>query len=268
MRSQLHPARRHRLLRQRGSSSHCDPPRESDVHPDDIGEEDNGYNAYAALADKFVEGVDATILQSPDVKQALAMQLKDQLFRKHYPHDAIDKRGRRQMHLENIRSFRRYSKTLAVGTGTAVAFSNTVPHRFNTITNRTTKPHHRIFINFFVVDPTASLPVTTANSASPAQIRLLLRCKGVTVPHVCKRVMDFCGGYSQGDLGHRTVVRDQARAAMSAGRQHWKTNYFGNAGYFQFFPDARWNSRIDTRIGVEGRNYEHSAKSSDLPLAR
>ena len=173
----------------------------------------------------------------------------------------------RDHHLENVTSFRRYEKTLEVSDGTAVAFSNTIPHRFNTIYGG----HwgvRRLFINFFVVDPDDPLPITTANAASPVQIRSLLLRKGFLDgdADLAQLVTSFLGGYSHGDLLHRTVVRDQARAAMSEGRQHWKVQYFGNAGFLQFFPDARWNDQYwDTKsIGVKGRNYEHSAKSTEL----
>ena len=173
----------------------------------------------------------------------------------------------KNFHLENINSFRRYEKTLEVHDGTTVAFSNTIPHRFNTIYSRFGGTR-RLFINFFVVDPDDPLPITTANAASPARIRSILLQKGFLdgETDVAQLVTSFLGGYSHGDLLHRTVVRDQARAAMSAGRQHWKVQYFGNAGFLQFFPDARWNDQYwDTSsIGVKGRNYEHSAKSTDL----
>lgn len=160
-------------------------------------------------------------------------------------------------------NFRRYTKKLQVFTGTAVAFSNDIPHRFDTIKGS----QRRLFVNFFIVDPKAGLPTTTANTASYAVVRRLLLRKGLEDSNLCENVCEFCGGYSKGDLVHRTVVRDQARAAMSAGRQHWKSINYGNAGYLMFFPDSRWRSDVwDTSTigGRQGKNYEHSAKSSDL----
>lgn len=154
-------------------------------------------------------------------------------------------------HQGQVTSFNRYNKTLKVEGGTAVVFSNSIPHRFNTIYSH--DGAKRLFVNFFIVDPAAPLLTTTANTASPGQIRVVLRQHGISDPNLVKLVSDFCGGYSQGDLIHRTVLRDQARAAMSAGRQHWKTQYFGNAGTLQFFPDARWNPNFDRPFtGFEG----------------
>lgn len=34
-----------------------------------------------------------------------------------------------------------------------MVFSNTLPHRFDTLTNPTDKPLERLFMNFFIVDP-------------------------------------------------------------------------------------------------------------------
>lgn len=46
-----------------------------------------------------------------------------------------------------------------VATGTAIIFSNDLPHRFKKIINETDTKGYRLFINFFAVDPKHPLPV-------------------------------------------------------------------------------------------------------------
>ena len=166
-------------------------------------------------------------------------------------------------HMQCLGAIRRYTKTLAVRTGSAVAFANTIPHRFNTIRNDSEFVQRRLFINFFVVDPSDQLSHTTANSASSDLVRRVLLQNGITSSSLHLLVCEFCGGYTHGGFLHRKVVRDQARAAMSSGRQHWKTQYFGNAGELEFYPDARYPKNFVDKIGNYGRNYEHSASDSN-----
>jgi hypothetical protein len=46
---------------------------------------------------------------------------------------------------------------LEVKQGSAVAFSNVIPHRFRKIVNQGEEPQQRTFLNFFVVDPSRPL---------------------------------------------------------------------------------------------------------------
>jgi hypothetical protein len=144
-----------------------------------------------------------------------------------------------------------------------VAFSNTVPHRFDTICNDTNEPQKRLFINFFVVDPKRPLAQTTANNASPTQIYSILAKMNVINEDIVRTVLAFCGGYSSGSLLHRTIVRDQARSAMSSGGPHWATMHYGNAGYLEFYPDAR-NGDEARPLHYREHNYVHSASTSQL----
>ena len=230
---------------------------ERDVHPDDK-EEQVAESTVASHVADCIEPSDSKALLKRKIETALLRLKTKQLTEKNV------KRRISNHHLENLCSFRRYTKKLEVSSGTAVAFSNDIPHRFDTIHGSDWIQQRRLFINFFIVDPKAGLKTTTANSASFADISRVMHIKGIEDANLRKMVGEFCGGYSNGDWVHRKVMRDQARAAMSAGRQHWKTQYFGNAGYLQFFRDARWNSNQESHIGVQGRNYEHSVPSSGL----
>ena len=59
--------------------------------------------------------------------------------------------------------------------------------------------------------------------------------------------MAFCSGSN--DFVHCVVIRDQARAAMLAGRLHWQTQHFGKAGYVEYHPDACFLGVYAYRLG-------------------
>uniref|UniRef100_A0A7S1YNR5 DUF4246 domain-containing protein n=1 Tax=Grammatophora oceanica TaxID=210454 RepID=A0A7S1YNR5_9STRA len=61
-----------------------------------------------------------------------------------------------------------FIKDVSVQTGTAVVFNNSIPHRFRTIRNDTDQVQCRLFMNFFVVDPSKELPATTSSLAGPS----------------------------------------------------------------------------------------------------
>eukprot|EP01124_Arcella_intermedia_P036168 TRINITY_DN9417_c0_g1_i3.p1 TRINITY_DN9417_c0_g1~~TRINITY_DN9417_c0_g1_i3.p1 ORF type:complete len:434 (-),score=110.31 TRINITY_DN9417_c0_g1_i3:84-1385(-) len=51
-------------------------------------------------------------------------------------------------------------RVVDVESGSAVGFSNWIPHRCRKMVNRTAETQHRTFINFFIVDPVLPLPST------------------------------------------------------------------------------------------------------------
>ena len=62
---------------------------------------------------------------------------------------------------------------LEVKQGSAVVFSNTIPHRFRKITNSTSEEKRRTFLNFFIVDPNRPL-VSTKKIPSGSVLAILL----------------------------------------------------------------------------------------------
>eukprot|EP01062_Namystynia_karyoxenos_P073863 TRINITY_DN70687_c0_g1_i1.p1 TRINITY_DN70687_c0_g1~~TRINITY_DN70687_c0_g1_i1.p1 ORF type:complete len:599 (+),score=132.19 TRINITY_DN70687_c0_g1_i1:89-1798(+) len=95
--------------------------------------------------------------------------------------------------------------------GTAVAFSNDIPHRFTNIENATEQQVQRTFINFFVIDPAHPLPAP-------------------------KPVVGAAYEAAVADPKKRQV-RDRARAGMQASPSGWGWINYGNCGQIEFMDD-------------------------------
>jgi hypothetical protein len=150
-----------------------------------------------------------------------------------------------------------YIREVPVRTGTAIAFQNTIPHRFRTIRNDTDKPQRRLFVNFFVVNPDDPLKVTTSSVAGEHFIRRCLRRKAYlqrqsaavgSMCNIISHILGYVGGYAHPDRLHRRVLRDQARAAMSRNRGRWHTYMFGNNADLMYQNDCRIRYNGSTRL--------------------
>jgi hypothetical protein len=144
-----------------------------------------------------------------------------------------------------------YIREVPVRTGTAIAFQNTIPHRFRTIRNDTNESQRRLFVNFFVVNPDDPLEVTTSSVAGEHFIRRCLRrqaCAPQGSMCIVSHILGFVGGYAHPDRLHRRVLRDQARAAMSRNRGRWHTYMFGNNADLMYQNDCRIRYNGSTRL--------------------
>lgn len=159
-------------------------------------------------------------------------------------------------------------KNVQVSTGTAVAFGNTIPHRFRTIHNETDDVQCRLFINFFIVDPSNPLANTTDTLPDSFLLRRVFNGFGIREALVQSNIMEYCDGYACAPLLHRKLLRDKARAAMAADRPHWlQTGHFGNYADLWYTDDNRPISIYDLGGLTRplGRGLQHSGcNTSDL----
>lgn len=141
----------------------------------------------------------------------------------------------------------RFVKNVPIRTGTAVAFANSIPHRFRSIRNDTDHAQRRLFLNFFVVDPATPLANTTTTLMGPWLGRRVLTRMGVRDESnndgsnpIISTILDYYGGYACALHINRKLLRDRARSAMAQDRPHWyETMHFGNSADLLYTGDAR-----------------------------
>jgi hypothetical protein len=92
---------------------------------------------------------------------------------------------------------------LEVHQGSAIAFSNVIPHRFRKIVNTSQEVQRRTFLNFFIIDPSRQLRTTSTvpstNSISRRLTQFVFERTGQNLPspilsHIisCKIICDHC----------------------------------------------------------------------------
>jgi len=113
--------------------------------------------------------------------------------------------------------------------GTAVVFSNTLPHKFNQLANSTKETITRTFLNFFIVDP--SDPIYS-ETGMIEHWRLLKskKLKNIIVGHVLKFLYL---SYDNIDLAKEK--RSKVREAMKTEKSGWGFIHYGNSGDVEFF---------------------------------
>eukprot|EP01125_Pyxidicula_operculata_P020099 TRINITY_DN734_c0_g1_i4.p1 TRINITY_DN734_c0_g1~~TRINITY_DN734_c0_g1_i4.p1 ORF type:complete len:433 (+),score=45.88 TRINITY_DN734_c0_g1_i4:432-1730(+) len=121
-----------------------------------------------------------------------------------------------------------------VNEGVAVVFSNTIPHRFKKITNRTLFPLKRTILNFFIVDP--GLPLVSTAQLPPLQsVETALRESFLNLIHehlpdnIIRLILSFLPGYWESEE-KAFEFREQSRELMKQNKSGWGWINWGNTG--------------------------------------
>eukprot|EP00562_Extubocellulus_spinifer_P000747 CAMPEP_0178482122 /NCGR_PEP_ID=MMETSP0696-20121128/6564_1 /TAXON_ID=265572 /ORGANISM="Extubocellulus spinifer, Strain CCMP396" /LENGTH=561 /DNA_ID=CAMNT_0020109615 /DNA_START=76 /DNA_END=1761 /DNA_ORIENTATION=+ len=161
-----------------------------------------------------------------------------------------------------------FVENVPIRTGTAVAFANSIPHRFRSIRNDTDHAQRRLFLNFFVVDPATPLANTTTTLMGPGLARRALMRMGL--PEESKEagkpfittILEYYGGYACARDINRKLLRDRARSAMAQDRPHWyETMHFGNSADLLYTGDAR---PMVPLVGYLSQHYNKAARVRDI----
>eukprot|EP01129_Flabellula_baltica_P004587 TRINITY_DN1600_c0_g1_i1.p1 TRINITY_DN1600_c0_g1~~TRINITY_DN1600_c0_g1_i1.p1 ORF type:complete len:537 (+),score=92.57 TRINITY_DN1600_c0_g1_i1:25-1611(+) len=142
------------------------------------------------------------------------------------------------------------SLILPVQEGTSIVFSNTLPHRFEPITNPNDREANRTFITFFIVDP--KKPIVSTKSFMPAdEIRLNVQnwmsgTFGVDLPHhiwanIWKYLPNRCSS-----LKEAKEFRSRIRNGLSETRSGWGYTHYGNCGEMTFIPTEKYNFEYES----------------------
>jgi len=114
--------------------------------------------------------------------------------------------------------------------GSAVVFSNTLPHRFKELVNSTKTTLTRTFLNFFIVDP--SKPIE-CDGGKQEYWRLLksMKLKNIIIGHILK----FLSPLKYDTLEIAKQKRTHVREGMKTERSGWGFIHYGNSGDLEFF---------------------------------
>ncbi|CAF3409475.1 unnamed protein product [Rotaria socialis] len=128
----------------------------------------------------------------------------------------------------------------SICTGTAIVFSNAMPHRFRQIRNLTADDgRHRIFLNFFIVDPDQkiNLELTNIVLAPMDMIRSILQQwnEGQIPALVLDKIMQILQISSPWQTKDEAkVFRTLVRKAMMEEKSGWGWICWGNCGTTEF----------------------------------
>ena len=138
--------------------------------------------------------------------------------------------------------------------GCAVVFSNILPHKFLKLTNNTDSPLERLFLNFFIVDPTKKIESTTFFWESEKLLRRLKKFPTVIIAHILSFICYLPN--SAEALRRRRAARESIRSEVSG----WGFIHYGNSGDVQFIDSStpkKEIGRYDRVIGSDIEKLEH-----------
>jgi hypothetical protein len=137
--------------------------------------------------------------------------------------------------------------------GSCVVFSNSLPHRFRKIRNLSSSLSQRMFLNFFVVDPSSRIK-STRDLINIEELQKLLRKR--TPEDVSKLICDYSGLM---DEAQAKEFRKIARKSMTppSVASGWGCIDHGNIGRIEFTQDySTWDPYKQGECNAE--NLEHT----------
>jgi len=117
-----------------------------------------------------------------------------------------------------------------ISDGSAVVFSNTLPHRFKELINSTKSTLTRTFLNFFIVDP--SKPIE-CDGGKQEYWRILksMKLKKIIIGNILK----FLSPLKYDNLEKAKEKRKLVREGMKTENSGWGYIHYGNSGDLEFF---------------------------------
>jgi len=136
---------------------------------------------------------------------------------------------------------------ITVNQGSAVVFSNVLPHRFTKIINNGTMEQRRTFLNFFVIDPTKPLLSTKSVPASDLVAKSISyyvsRNLKTKIPHpIVRHILSYVPELWP-SMEEAKQFRKNARESMKTNKSGWGWINWGNCGTSEFVSSAStWSS--------------------------
>ena len=132
--------------------------------------------------------------------------------------------------------------------GCAIVFSNILPHKFLKLTNNTDSPLERLFLNFFIIDPTKEIESTTSYWETEKALRRLKKLPTVLIDYILSFLI------YRPNLTEAKERRKIVREAMMTELSGWGFITYGNSGDVEFIDYSTKPSKLeryDTIIGAD-----------------
>jgi len=114
--------------------------------------------------------------------------------------------------------------------GSAVVFSNTLPHRFKQLINVTNTALTRTFLNFFIVDP--NKPIECERGKQDYwQLLKSMKLKNIIIGNVLKFISPLKYDPNEVAKEKRKKVREGMKTEVSG----WGFSHYGNSGDLEFY---------------------------------
>lgn len=139
-------------------------------------------------------------------------------------------------------------------TGSAVAFSNTLPHRFRKIVNDSDEMKRRLFVNFFILDPQNQVPIQLIPAGRSEVIAVLRRACPALPRDILRIILSFLP-YLWPSLRAAKEFRDKVKVGMGQAQSGWGWIHYGNCGVIKYINDRKWDSSTS---GWSSSEFRHS----------
>jgi len=114
--------------------------------------------------------------------------------------------------------------------GSAVVFSNTLPHKFKELANLSNSPITRTFLNFFIVDPSKPIECDSGKLEYWGLLKSM-KLKNIVIGHILK----FLSPLKYDALVIAKEKRRLARECMKTEVSGWGVIHYGNSGDLEFY---------------------------------
>ena len=111
---------------------------------------------------------------------------------------------------------------------TAIVFSNTLPHKFLKLENNTNEPLERLFVNFFIVDPSKPIESTTFYWEIEKALKKLKKFPNVIIEFILSFIV------YRSNIFEDKEKRRLARQCLKEEKSGWGYICYGNAGEVAF----------------------------------
>ena len=135
--------------------------------------------------------------------------------------------------------------------GCAIVFSNILPHKFLKLKNTTDSPLERLFLNFFIIDPTKELESTTFYWESTKALKRLKKLPTVIIAHILSFV---CYLPTAAEAKQR---RKSARESMMSEVSGWGFIHYGNCGDVEFIDPSANPKIIEKYDKIKGADIDN-----------
>ena len=111
---------------------------------------------------------------------------------------------------------------------TAIVFSNTLPHKFLKLENNTNEPLERLFVNFFIVDPSKPIESTTFYWEAEKALKKTKKFPSVIIELILSFIVYRSNRFED------KIKRQVARESLKEEKSGWGFIHYGNSGDVEF----------------------------------
>ena len=122
---------------------------------------------------------------------------------------------------------------------TAIVFSNSLPHKFLELTNKTDRPLERLFVNFFIVDPSKPIESTTFYWEAEKALKKLKKFPNVIIELILSYIV------YRSNIFEDKVKRSVTRQCLKEETSGWGYIHYGNAGDLEFISSCNTAKNLD-----------------------